>query len=81
MSKPLFTALLLATAFPIAALAAGEHGHIALLQGRAYVVPDDIRAMRHPALRHRLVLTYDALANDVAPESLVDAVFAAVPVP
>jgi len=54
---------------------------LALLQGRAYVVPDDIRAMRHPALRHRLVLTYDALANDVAPESLVDAVFAAVPVP
>ncbi|MGM0386089.1 MAG: AAA family ATPase, partial [Actinomycetota bacterium] len=54
---------------------------LALLQSRAYVVPDDIRTMRHPALRHRLVLTYDALANDVAPESLVDAVFAAVPVP
>ncbi len=54
---------------------------LALLQSRAYVVPDDIRTMRFPALRHRLVLTYDALANDVAPESLIDAVFAAVPVP
>lgn len=54
---------------------------LALLQGRTYVVPDDIRVLRHSALRHRLVLTYDALANDVSPESLVDAVFAAVPVP
>ncbi len=54
---------------------------LALMSGRSYVVPDDIKAMRHAVLRHRLVRTYDALANNVSPESLIDAVFAAVPVP
>jgi MoxR-like ATPase len=54
---------------------------LALQRGRSYVVPDDVKAMRHSVLRHRLVRTYDALANNVAPEALVDAVFAAVPAP
>ena len=54
---------------------------LALMNGRSYVVPDDIKAMRHAVLRHRLVRAYDALANNVSPESLIDAVFAAVPVP
>lgn len=54
---------------------------IALMNNRTYVVPDDIKALRHAVLRHRLVRTYDALANNVSPESLTDAVFAAVQVP
>ncbi len=54
---------------------------LALQAGRAYIIPDDVKALRHAILRHRLVLTYDALANNVAPEALVDAVFAAVPTP
>ncbi|WP_052436683.1 AAA family ATPase [Georgenia sp. SUBG003] len=54
---------------------------VALQEGRTYVVPDDVKKLRHPVLRHRLVRTYDALANNVAPESLVDAVFATVPTP
>src|SRR5659263_567942 len=54
---------------------------LALMAGRTYVVPDDVKSLRHPVLRHRLVRTYDALANNVTPESLIDAVFAAVPVP
>ncbi|MDO5495008.1 MAG: MoxR family ATPase [bacterium] len=54
---------------------------LALMAGRTYVVPDDIKQLRHAVLRHRLVRTYDALANNVSPESLIDAVFAAVPVP
>ena len=53
----------------------------ALQQGRSYVVPDDVKALSHSVLRHRLVRTYDALANNVAPESIIDAVFAAVPAP
>ncbi|MEE6281761.1 AAA family ATPase [Georgenia sunbinii] len=53
----------------------------ALQQGRSYVVPDDVKVLSHSVLRHRLVRTYDALANNVAPESLIDAVFAAVPAP
>ncbi len=54
---------------------------LALQDGRNYVIPDDIKELRYPVLRHRLVRTYDALANNVAPESLIDAVFTAVPAP
>ena len=54
---------------------------IALMNDRTYVVPDDVKVLRHAVLRHRLVRTYDALANNVTPESLIDAVFAAVQVP
>lgn len=53
----------------------------ALIQGRDYVTPDDVRAMRYGVLRHRLVLTFDALAGGVSPETIIDAVFRAVPMP
>ena len=53
----------------------------ALMEGRNYVVPDDIKAMRHAILRHRLIRTYDAMADDVSVDGLIDAVFNAVPVP
>ena len=54
---------------------------VALQAGRTYVTPDDVGLLRHAALRHRLVLTYDALADDIAPEAIIDAIFAAVPTP
>ena len=54
---------------------------VALQEGRTYVIPDDVRLLRHGVLRHRLVLTYDALADGVAPEAIIDAIFAAVPTP
>lgn len=54
---------------------------LALIAGRSYVIPEDVKAMRHAALRHRLVLTYEAFADRVAPETLIDTVFAATPVP
>ncbi|SHE24546.1 AAA family ATPase [Actinomyces glycerinitolerans] len=54
---------------------------VALQAGRTYVTPDDVRLLRYGVLRHRLVLTYDALADDIAPESIIDAIFAAVPTP
>lgn len=53
----------------------------ALLAGRDHVVPEDVRALRHAVLRHRLHLSFEALADRVRPESVVDAVFAAVPSP
>lgn len=53
----------------------------ALTDGRDYVTPDDIKAVRHAVLRHRIVRTFDALADGVPPEHIVDAVFDAVPVP
>ncbi|MSS84281.1 AAA domain-containing protein [Actinomycetaceae bacterium WB03_NA08] len=53
----------------------------ALMDGRSFVVPDDVKALRHPVLRHRMVRTWDAVADDVSVPGLIDAVFTAVPVP
>ncbi|MBS43918.1 MAG: AAA family ATPase [Nocardioides sp.] len=54
---------------------------LALLDGRHYAVPEDVRTLRHAVLRHRLHLSFEALADRVAPETVVDAVFDAVPTP
>jgi len=54
---------------------------LALMSGRNYVIPEDVKAMRHSILRHRLIRTYDAVADDVDVDGLIDAVFNAVPVP
>ncbi len=54
---------------------------LALVRGRDYVLAEDLQALAKDALRHRLVLTYQALAEEVSPDSILDAVIAAVPVP
>ena len=54
---------------------------IALMAGRNHVMPDDIKEMRYGILRHRIIRTFDALADNVSIEGLIDAVFNAVPVP
>ncbi len=53
----------------------------ALLNGRTFVVPDDVRHLRHSALRHRIRLGFHAIADDVQVETIIDAIFAAVPTP
>ena len=54
---------------------------IALMAGRNHVMPDDIKKLRYGILRHRIIRTFDALADNVSVEGLIDAVFNAVPVP
>jgi MoxR-like ATPase len=54
---------------------------LALVHGRDYVTPGDVRALAKDALRHRLVLTYRALAEERSPDDVLDAVLAAVPQP
>ena len=54
---------------------------LALLRGRDYVVAEDVQALAKDAFRHRLVLTYQALAEEVSADSILDAVIAAMPVP
>ena len=54
---------------------------LALLHGRDYVIPEDVKHLRHPVLRHRLILNYEATADEVAPETIIDAVFASVQTP
>lgn len=53
----------------------------ALYQGRTYVTPDDVKRMRYPILRHRIGLTYAAVADDVSVENVIDAMLSAVPTP
>ena len=60
-------------------LAAGRA--LALLRGRDYVLPEDVRDLAHDVMAHRLVLSFDALADGVAPRQIVDRVLAAVPLP
>ena len=54
---------------------------LALLRGRDYVLPQDLAELAHDVLRHRLVLSYEAIATDVSADSLIDAALAAVPAP
>ena len=54
---------------------------LALVRGRDYVLADDLAALIKDALRHRLVLTYQALAEEVGVDRILDAVVAAVPRP
>ncbi len=45
---------------------------MAWLQGRNYVEPDDIRSVVHEVLRHRLILSYEANAERVGPDQVID---------
>ena len=54
---------------------------VALRAGRGHVVPEDVHALRNAVLRHRIVRTFDAIADDVSTESIVTSVFDAVPAP
>ena len=53
----------------------------ALYEGRAYVVPEDVKAVAHPVLRHRIVLSYEAEAEELVTDDVVDYLLTAVPVP
>lgn len=53
----------------------------AFLRHRGYVTPEDIKAIGHDVLRHRLVLTYEAEAEEVSADAVVRRVFEAVEVP
>ena len=53
----------------------------ALLSGRDYVVPEDLKAFAHEVLRHRIMLTFEALADGVVSDQIVDKIVETVPVP
>jgi MoxR-like ATPase len=54
---------------------------MALVRGRQYVLPEDVRTIAPDVLRHRLVLSYEALADDVSAQQIIDAVLSRLPVP
>jgi MoxR-like ATPase len=53
----------------------------ALFAGRGYVIPDDVKAVARPTLRHRLQLRPESELEGVTPEGVLDGVLSAVPVP
>ncbi|QYG95324.1 MoxR family ATPase [Iamia sp. SCSIO 61187] len=53
----------------------------AVLSGRDFVLPDDVKAIAHPALEHRLLLTSDQWVRQVDPATILDEVLASVPAP
>jgi MoxR-like ATPase len=54
---------------------------LAFLRGRDYALPSDARDLARDVLRHRVVLSYEALADGVSPDDLLGPVLAAVPLP
>jgi MoxR-like ATPase len=54
---------------------------IALMRGREYAMPEDVRDLAPEVLRHRILLSYEALAQDVTPDQLLRRVMDAVPAP
>ncbi|MFT5413650.1 MAG: MoxR-like ATPase [Verrucomicrobiales bacterium] len=59
-------------------LAAKAH---AFLQGRGYVIPQDIKELAHDVLRHRLLLSYEAEAEGVTTEQVIDSLLSKIVVP
>ncbi len=60
------------------ALAAKAHAY---LSKRAYIIPDDVKAIANDVLRHRIGLTYEAEAENVTPEMMIDDILKTVQVP
>jgi MoxR-like ATPase len=54
---------------------------LAFIRGRDYVVPQDVTELALDVLRHRLVLSYEALSDDVTADTVLNRVLAALPVP
>ena len=52
----------------------------AWLDGRDHVTPDDVRSVLHSVMRHRLILSYDALADHISPDQVIDEIIAQVAV-
>ena len=53
----------------------------ALLHGRAYATPQDVKEVAHDVLRHRILLTYEAEAENVTSDIIIDKILSTIPVP
>jgi len=54
---------------------------LAFVRGREYVLPQDVRDLAADVIRHRLVLSYEALADDVTSDDLLEQILNQIPVP
>ena len=62
------------------ALVKASRAH-ALIEGRAFVTPDDVKALVHEVFRHRILLTYESLAEGWTADRVIDAIIDKVEVP
>jgi MoxR-like ATPase len=62
------------------ALTSASRAH-ALLEGRSYVTPYDVKEVAFDVLRHRLVLSYEAEAEEMTPDAIIKRIFEKIPVP
>ena len=54
---------------------------VALIEGRTYVIPEDVKSMSHAILRHRIGLSYAAVADGVEVETIIDAICSKIRTP
>ncbi len=53
----------------------------AFLRGRGYVTPDDVKQIAPDVLRHRILVTFEAQAEDVTSDQVIERILSLVPVP
>ena len=53
----------------------------AMFEGRNFVIPEDVKAVANKVLRHRLVLSYEAAADGITSDDLIDKILSLMPVP
>ena len=53
----------------------------AFIQGRSYVIPSDVKKVAHDILRHRILLTYEAEAEQITSDEIIEEILTSVPVP
>ena len=53
----------------------------AMINGRGYVIPEDIKEVAHDVLRHRLILTFEAEADDITTDKVIDMILDKIPSP
>jgi MoxR-like ATPase len=79
---PQLTSLIAFGASPRASIAFGQAARAhAFLEGRGYVSPEDLKAVAHDVLRHRIVTTYEAEAEELTTDDLIDRVLDRVDIP
>ena len=54
---------------------------LALINGRAFVTPDDIKSLSYSILRHRISLNFEAIADEIKVETIIDAIIASIKTP
>ena len=53
----------------------------AMINGRGYVIPEDIKEIAHDVLRHRLILTFEAEADEINSDKVIDIILDKIPSP